>query len=308
MAQARSMRETARTAAGRRLGATVGSRRLLHALRAPWVARLLSLVLFVVGWYVIVPLLPTVLLPSPTRVAQFMWDELRGDTLAPQTVYQAFAISLQRLGLGFLFALVVGVPLGLLVGLRRDAAAFLHDFIVVGLAVPSLLWALITAMWFGYGSVAPIVTVLLAATPFVVINVAEGVRDVPRELLDAARAYEVPQGRTVRHVVLPSLMPFFFASMRYGIANGWKGLVLAEVFAATNGAGWTIRYWYDAHRAHGVVGYALFFLIFALLLERVVFGTLSARVFRWRPAVAQNQRRRGRHRESERGTRGADQS
>jgi NitT/TauT family transport system permease protein len=268
---------------------------------------LLSLALFVLGWYVLVPLLPTVLLPSPTRVAQFMWDELRGDTLAPQTVYEAFAVSLQRLGLGFLLALAVGVPIGLLVGLRRDVAAFLHDFVVVGLAVPSLLWALITAMWFGYGSVAPIVTVLLAATPFVVINVAEGVRDAPKELLDAARAYEVPRARAVRHVVLPSLMPFFFASMRYGIANGWKGLVLAEVFAATNGAGWTIRYWYDAHRAHGVIGYALFFLIFALLLERVVFGRLSAWVFRWRPAVTQDRRWRQGRRQRQRGTNGADQ-
>ncbi|HZD67589.1 MAG TPA: ABC transporter permease subunit [Actinomycetes bacterium] len=308
MAQAPGVREATRAPAGRpRDAAAAGARRLLHALRSPWVARLLSLALFVLGWYVLVPLLPTVLLPSPTRVAQFMWDELRGDTLAPQTVYEAFAVSLQRLGLGFLLALAVGVPIGLLVGLRRDVAAFLHDFVVVGLAVPSLLWALITAMWFGYGSVAPIVTVLLAATPFVVINVAEGVRDAPKELLDAARAYEVPRARAVRHVVLPSLMPFFFASMRYGIANGWKGLVLAEVFAATNGAGWTIRYWYDAHRAHGVIGYALFFLIFALLLERVVFGRLSAWVFRWRPAVTQDRRWRQGRRQRQRGTNGADQ-
>jgi NitT/TauT family transport system permease protein len=306
MVQARGVRKAARAPAGRRLGVAVGDR-LPHALRSPRVARLLSLVLFLLGWYVAVPLLPTVLLPSPTRVAQFMWDELRGDTLAPQTVYEAFAVSLQRLGLGFLLAVTVGAPIGLLVGLRRDVAAFLHDFVVVGLAVPSLLWALITAMWFGFGPAAPIVTVLLAATPFVVINVAEGVRDVPKELLDAARAYEVPRARTVRHVVLPSLMPFFFASMRYGIANGWKGLVLAEVFAATDGAGWTIRYWYDAHRAHGVVGYALFFLIFALLLERVVFGRLSAWVFRWRPAVVQDQRQRWSHRQSQRGTHGADQ-
>ena len=258
------------------------ARRLPRALARPWVARLLSLLLVLAIWWIVLPLLPTVLLPSPGRVAEFMWDELRGDTLAPDTVYESFAISLQRLGLGFLLALAVGIPIGLATGLFRAVAAFLHDFVVVGLAIPSLLWALVTAMWFGFGSAAPIVTVFLASLPFVVINVSEGVRAVPRELLDAARAYEVPARRSIRHVVLPSLMPFLFASMRYGLANGWKGLVLAEVFAATNGAGWAIRYWYDAHRAHGVVGYALFFLLFALLLERMVFGRLAARVFRWR--------------------------
>ena len=262
------------------------ARGALQALGRPRAARLLSLVAFLGCWSVAVAVLPTTLLPSPARVAEFMWDELRGDTLAPETVYQAFAASLQRLGLGFLLALAVGVPVGLLMGLSRAADALLRDFVLVGLAMPSLMWALIMAMWFGFGPTASILTVLLASVTFVIINVAEGVRDVPRDLLDVAAAYGVPRPRVVRHVVLPSLMPFFFASLRYGLANGWKGLVLAEVFAATNGAGWTIRYWYDAHRAYGVVGYALFFLLFALLLERVVFGRLSRWVFRWRPAAS----------------------
>ena len=104
----------------------------------------------------------------------------------------------------------------------------------------------------------------MAAIPFVIINTFEGVRDVPKDLSDMARAYEAPRMRTVRHVMLPSLMPFFFASLRYGLANGWKAVVLAEVFASTSGAGWNIQFWRDAHRAQGVFGYALFFIIFAL--------------------------------------------
>jgi NitT/TauT family transport system permease protein len=84
-------------------------------------------------------------------------------------------------------------------------------------------------------------------------------------------------------VVLPSLAPFMFASLRYGLANGWKGLLVAEIFAATSGAGWNIQYWYDAHRAYGVVGYALFFIGFALAVEQLLFQPLSDRVFRWRP-------------------------
>ena len=55
---------------------------------------------------------------------------------------------------------------------------------VVGLAMPSLVWALIAAMWFGFGTTAPLITVVLAAVTFVVINVAEGVRNVPKDLLD----------------------------------------------------------------------------------------------------------------------------
>jgi NitT/TauT family transport system permease protein len=252
-------------------------------LRSPRFARAFSWVAFLLVWQISIPLLPTLLVPTPAEVAEFMFDELRGDTLAPQTVYEAFGISLQRLTGGLAIAFAIGVPLGLLMGLSKKATWFGHDFVVVGLAMPSLVWALIAAMWFGFGTTAPLVTVILAAVMFVVINIAEGVRNVPKDLLDMATAYGVSRWDAIRHVVFPSLMPFFFAALRYALANAWKGLVLAELFASTNGAGWMIKFWYDAHRAQGIVGYALFFILFALLIERLVFGRLSARVFRWRP-------------------------
>jgi ABC-type nitrate/sulfonate/bicarbonate transport system permease component len=230
-----------------------------------------------------IPLLPTLLVPTPAEVAEFMWAEIRGDTLAPQTVYGAFGTSLVRLSLGLAIAFAIGLPIGLLMGLSKKADWFGHDFVVVGLAMPSLVWALIAAMWFGFGTIAPLITVVLAAWTFVAINVAEGVRNVPKDLLDMGKAYGTSRLDSIRYIILPSLMPFFFAALRYALANAWKGLVLAELFASTNGAGWTIKFWYDAHRAQGIIGYALFFVIFALIVERLIFGRLSAYVFRWRP-------------------------
>lgn len=254
-------------------------------LNSPRTARLASVLIFLGAWQFLVPFLPTDLIPTPTRVLQFMWDEVRGITVARTTVWEAFGISLRRLGIGFALALGIGVPVGLLMGLSRPLENFFHDFVVVGLAMPSLVWALLTGIWFGLGDVAPIVTVAFAAAPFVILNTFQGVRDVPKDLTDMARAYGAPRSRMIRHVVLPSLMPFFFASLRYGLANGWKGVVLAEVFASTAGAGWNIQFWRDAHRAQGVFGYALFFILFALFLERIVFQRLSRRVFRWRPEI-----------------------
>jgi NitT/TauT family transport system permease protein len=256
-------------------------------VRKPWFARILSPVLFLLVWQFVTPLLPTELIPMPSRVLEFMWEEIRGITVARTNVWQAFGISLRRLGLGFLIAFAIGLPIGVLTGVSKWVDRMLRDFILVGLAMPSLVWALLFGLWFGLDSAAPILTVLLAAVPFVIINTQEGVRDVPRDLNDMARAFQVSRSHVVRHVTLPSLMPFFFAALRYGLANGWKGLVLAEVFAATSGAGWNIQFWRDAHRAQGVVGYALFFILFALFVERVIFQRISGRVFRWRPSDTQ---------------------
>jgi ABC-type nitrate/sulfonate/bicarbonate transport system permease component len=274
------------TVARRPMGVPRGLRRFWRSTRT---ARAISFVSFLAGWQLLIPLLPTALIPTPFEVGEFMWAELRADTLAPETVYQAFATSLRRLVTGFGIALLIGIPIGLLMGLFKRVEEFLHDFVVVGLAMPSLVWALIAAMWFGFVERSSIITVILASVTFVIINVSEGVRAVPKDLLDMGRAYGTSDLHRVRHVVLPSLMPFLFASLRYGLANGWKGLVLAEIYASTSGAGWTIRFWYDARRAQGVIGYALFFMIFALLAERLVFRKLSDRVFRWRPSQDQPQ-------------------
>ncbi|MQA78709.1 MAG: ABC transporter permease subunit [Streptosporangiales bacterium] len=259
--------------------------RVRQVLSHPRFARVLSLVLALVAWQLVVPVLPTELVPMPLEVGRFMLSELVGDTLTPQTVYASFGLSFLRLAAGLALAFAIGIPIGLLMGMSKRAEWFLHDFVVVGLAMPSLVWALIAAMWFGFSSTAPIVTVTLAAVTFVILNISEGVRNVPKDLLDMAQAYGVPRSRVVRQLIFPSLMPFFFAALRYGLANAWKGLVLAEVYASTAGAGWVIKFWYDAHRAQGIVGYALFFIVVALLIERGVFGRLSAYVFRWRPAI-----------------------
>ena len=254
-------------------------------LRSRRGAMVTAIVLSLLLWQLIVPVLPTRLVPVPLEVAAFMWDELRGETLAPATVYESFAVTFGRLGLGFALAIAVGTPVGLAMGLWRRVEAFFRDFVVVTLTMPYLVWALVLAMWLGFGSTAPVLTVALSAVPFIVLNMWEGVRNVPRELIEMGRSFEMPRSTMIRHVILPSQMPFIFAALRYGFANGWKGVVVAEVFAAADGAGWMIRYWYDAHRAYGVIGYAFFFIIVSLILEGLVFTRLSAWVFRWRPSI-----------------------
>lgn len=245
-------------------------------------ARITAPLLFLLAWQVIAPAIPSRILPMPADVAEEMWD-----LLVAGTVVEAFSISLGRLALGFALALVVGSVVGLAMGMSPRIEALLHDFVVVGLTFPYLIWGLLVAIWFGFEGQGPIIVVFIAGLPYVIINASEGVRDVSKELRDMASAYDVPSTRVVRHLVLPSLMPFFFASLRYGLANGWKGLVLAEVFASDAGAGYQIAEFRDYGNFEGVVGFAIYFAAFSILVERLVFGRLSRRVFRWRPASAQ---------------------
>ncbi len=252
-----------------------------RTLLTPRAARITAPLLFLVAWPVIAPMIPSRILPMPADVVEAMWEQLRDGSLL-----DAFWVSLARLAVGFVLALVVGTVVGLAMGMSPRIEAMLHDFVVVGLTFPYLIWGLLVAMWFGFGPIGPVLVVFIAGLPYVILNASEGVRDVSKELRDMATAYEVPRERILRHLIVPSLSPFFFASLRYGLANGWKGLVLAEVFAATSGAGYVINEMREYGNFAGVVGFAVYFAIFSIVVERLVFGRLSRRVFRWRPMIA----------------------
>lgn len=270
--------------------ATVGTRPIARrrswverTLLTPRAARITAPLVFLVAWQVIAPMMTeSRILPMPADVVEAMWEQLRDGSLV-----EAFSVSLLRLAIGFSLALAIGSVVGLAMGISPRIEAMFHDFVVVGLTFPYLIWGLLVAIWFGFGPIGPVLVVFIAGLPYVILNASEGVRDVSKELRDMATAYEVPRNRILRHLIVPSLSPFFFASLRYGLANGWKGLVLAEVFAATSGAGYHINEMREYGNFAGVVGFAVYFAIFSIVVERLVFGRLSRRVFRWRPQIAQ---------------------
>jgi len=260
-------------------------------VKSPTFARILFPFVVLGIWYFIYYTLDSRIFPSPQQVAVFMWEEItltsgvRYSSVA-ENIYVQFGITLMRLTIGFFIALILGTIIGLAMGISKKVDAFFHDWVMGVLAMPALVYALFLGLALGFTNRGPILAVVIAGTPFVIINIREGVRNTPRELIDMARSFEVPQNKITRHVLLPSLLPFFFAAIRYAYAIGWKGLVIAEVFGSDRGMGWTIKFWYDAHRAHGVIGYALFFIIFALALEKLVFDRLADRAFRWRPKMS----------------------
>jgi ABC-type nitrate/sulfonate/bicarbonate transport system permease component len=260
-------------------------------LKSPLFARALFLPAVLVFWLISNKLIQdswdfdSSVLATPREVWDFMVAEVRGDTVAPKNLYETFGISLKRLGIGFAISMILGTAIGLGMGLSRAVNAFFHDWVMALLAMPALAWALFLSLIFGFDDKGPIIAVVLAGIPFVIVNVREGVRSTPRDLFDMSNAFDVPSNKRTRHVLLPSLYPFLFASARYALSIGWKGLVIIELFGGQDGAGWTVKFWYDAHRLHGVIGYSMFFVIFALVLENAVLEPISRRVFRWRPSL-----------------------
>lgn len=216
-------------------------------------------------------------LPAPWTVAAEMWH-----LAADGTAFVQFGSSIVKIALGFAIGTVIGVPLGLLMGRVRYQKYFWQQPMLVLGNVPGLAFAVFALILFGIGAVGPIVVVAFVALPYVALNVAQGVEEVDRRLVDMSAVYGQGRGEIVKSVYLPSVMPFLFAALRYGFAMAWKVEALTEVFGGRSGIGFMIRQSYQEFSVAGVLAWTGFFVIFILLIERVFLAGLERRFFAWR--------------------------
>ncbi|WP_370333918.1 ABC transporter permease [Mycolicibacterium hippocampi] len=216
-------------------------------------------------------------LPAPWTVGAEMWH-----LAADGTAFVQFGSSIVKIAVGFAIGTVVGVPLGLLMGRMRYWNYFFQQPLLVLGNVPGLAFAVFALILFGIGAMGPIVVVAFVALPYVALNVAQGVEEVDRNLIDMSAVYGLNRSAILRSVFLPSIMPFLFAALRYGFAMAWKVEALTEVFGGRSGIGFMIRQSYQEFSVAGVLAWTGFFVLFILLIERVFLAGLERRFFAWR--------------------------
>ena len=221
-------------------------------------------------------------LPSPGRVAIRMWE-----LLTSGLVFTNFGWSFLKTMAGWALALAIGIPIGLLMGRYRYAKAFFHDFVYIFANVPLLVYAVIALVIFGISPWGPAFVVALEAFTGIAINTAAGVESVDRGLLAMSRSFRRSGRQSARSVVIPSVVPFLFASGRVSFANSWKLAALAETFGGRVGVGFQLEKAFQLFSVEHLLAWMFYFVIFVVTVERVLITPLERRVFAWRdPAGA----------------------
>lgn len=218
-------------------------------------------------------------IPSPADAVGSLAAEAAAGEL-----WHNLAVSMNRFLLGLAAALVVGAALGVWMGLSKLADLAFSDVNAAALAIPAVIWALLTTMWFGFGWLTPVVTVFLSGLPFVVVNIAKATRAVPADLVLMARSFGVPRAEVLRHIVAPAVAGSTVAAVRFAIMSAWNGLLLAEWFGSTSGVGWRSRYWYDANQLDGFFAWVLVFILLLVVADLLLLGPIERYVTRWRSA------------------------
>ncbi|MEX0167361.1 taurine ABC transporter permease TauC [Pseudomonas brassicacearum] len=214
---------------------------LRPSLSTRWISGLTLIALLAVWWAVTASgLIEPLFLPSPSAVLQKGWL-LATSGYMDSTLWQHLAASLERIGLGLLFAVLTAVPVGIAIGANRIARGVLDPLIEFYRPIPPLAYLPLIVIWCGIGELSKVLLIYLAIFAPIAIATATGVRTVDRAKLRAAQSLGATRAQLIRHVIVPSALPDILTGIRIGLGVGWSTLVAAELIAATSGLGFMVQ-------------------------------------------------------------------
>ena len=168
---------------------------------------------------------------TPSQIAGTLWT-----MFATGTIWTPLGVSASGFALGLGLAIVVGLPLGVLIGRSRTLNAMLDPFITAFNATPRLVFLPLIMLWFGLGLWSKVVIVFIGALFPILINTYEGVRNADKVLINVVRSFGAKEWDIARLVVVPNALPYIIAGLRLAIGRAVLGVVVAEFFGSEYGA------------------------------------------------------------------------
>lgn len=230
-----------------------GTPRALRGLPAwarQWAMRLLTLAIFLMGWWAITALglVRPLYLPSPGAV----WDAfVQANTDHPIAegvdrivrgeqgyyMWEHLIASLQRIGLGVGAAIIVGIPVGLLMSTVRWIGVIMEPYLHFLRSLPPLGYIGLLIVWFGIGDTSKVWLLFLAAFPPIAMATISGVRGVREDQINAVLCLGATRRQSVVKVMVPATLPEIFTGIRVASGFAWTTVVAAELNNGIPGIG-----------------------------------------------------------------------
>jgi NitT/TauT family transport system permease protein len=189
--------------------------------------------------------------------------------------------SASRVFRGFAAAIIVGVPLGILVGWSGLIARSVDPLIQGLRPIPITAWLPFAIAVFGIRDAGAIFLIGLGAFFPIVVNTTAGARDVPPNLLRAALMLGASQRQVLLRVILPNALPNIFTGARLGLGIAWTAVIVAEIVAVKSGLGYVLWDAYYVGRMDVVIADMVSIGLAGFLSDRVLVA-IAARVLHWK--------------------------
>ncbi len=216
-------------------------------------------------------------LPGPWAVGHELFAIAAGGEL-----WFHAGMTLFRVALAFVAAMILGGALGLAMGRSPRLDRWLDPTLVILLNIPALVIIVLAYIWIGLNETAAILAVALNKIPVVAVILREGTRALRPDLDDMARVFAMSGPARLRHVVLPQLAPHLAAAARTGVALIWKIVLVVEFLGRSNGVGFKIHLLFSSFDVAGVLAWSLAFVAVMLAIDAGLLRPWEARANRWR--------------------------
>jgi NitT/TauT family transport system permease protein len=191
-------------------------------------------VLALLGWWALARDLPEFILPGPVPVARRLIELF----VTPEFLWHAFT-STWRVLVSIAAALLIGGGLAFLAHGVPWLKAVVDERIKPVLnSFPSIGWAILAAIWFDPGDFGVIFVETAILIPFCLINIAEGLGNIDRELMEMGRSFTRHRSRILWRLTLPLLAPYGLSATRIAYGVAWKIALVAELLGAPSGLGY----------------------------------------------------------------------
>ncbi len=245
-----------------------------------WLLGTLSMLAFVALWEIVVRagLVNPLFTSSPSRIVAAAIE-----MFADESFYGHLEVSAEEFFSGFALAIVLGVPLGILMGWYSRVNAVLEPFVSALYATPRIALLPLVVIWFGIGIASKVAIVFLGAIFPILVNTITGVRTIEADFIKVARSFGATDRQMFATVVLPSAVPMLLTGLRLGLGHALVGIVVGEMYGATQGLGYLIAVAGARFQTDRVmVGIILIAGLGVALTE--LLRAIERRFERWRPA------------------------
>jgi NitT/TauT family transport system permease protein/sulfonate transport system permease protein len=228
-------------------------------------------VLAIVFWWLLSLELPEIIVPRPLKVAHQIWIFFSDLNYIGHVVASTI-----RVILGVFIAVVFGSLLALLPHWLPLMDVIVHERIKPFLnSFPSVGWAILAIIWFGPSHGTIIFIMVMILTPFCLVNVSEGLKEIDLELLEMARSFTRRPVVVLFKITLPLLMPYIISAVRIAYGVGWKIALVAELFGSESGLGFLLQQAQSVADATTVFATCLAIVVIFWVGEKIVINPLS---------------------------------
>lgn len=201
-----------------------------------------SIFCFFGGWEFIVRtgIVPDTLLAAPSSVAVLFIEKLTDPNPDGAVLAVHAWTSIQEAGIGYLLSLLIGLPLGLLMGWFTVIRGLFRPIFEMIRPIPPIAWIPLCIFWFGIELWGKVFIIWIGGVVPCVINAWAGVGMTNPTLIQMARTYGATDWQIFLKLCIPSALPMVFGALQITLAVCWTNLVAAELLAADSGLGFLI--------------------------------------------------------------------